>query len=190
MAKSLEGKKVAILATHGFEQVELVKPRQAIEEAGAEILVVSPGGAQIRGWNFTEWGDKVVVDIPLKSANVDNFDALHLPGGVMSPDFLRMDPAAVGFVRSFFDAGKPVAAICHAPWMLIEAGVLRGRSVTSWPSLKTDLRNAGARWVDEEVVRDGNLVTSRKPDDISAYNREMIAMFAEAIFAVPQRLVA
>lgn len=177
--KTLAGKKIAILVADGFEQVELSKPREALDHAGAVTQIVSPAGKKVKGWNHTEWGEEMDVDVALKSADPGEFDALQLPGGVMNPDHLRMDPAAVEFVKHFFESGKPVAAICHAPWSLIEADVVRGRKITSWPSLKTDLRNAGAEWVDEEVVRDGNLVTSRKPDDISAFNREMIALFAE-----------
>ena len=177
--KTLAGKKIAILVADGFEQVELSKPREALDHAGAVTQIVSPAGKKVKGWNHTEWGEEMDVDVALKSADPGEFDALQLPGGVMNPDHLRMDPAAVKFVKHFFESGKPVAAICHAPWSLIEADVVRGRKITSWPSLKTDLRNAGAEWVDEEVVRDGNLVTSRKPDDIPAFNREMIALFAE-----------
>jgi len=177
--KTLAGKKIAILVADGFEQVELSKPREALDHAGAVTQIVSPAGKKVKGWNHTEWGEEMDVDVALKSADPGEFDALQLPGGVMNPDHLRMDPAAVEFVKHFFESGKPVAAICHAPWSLIEADVVRGRRITSWPSLKTDLRNAGAEWVDEEVVRDGNLVTSRKPDDIPAFNREMIALFAE-----------
>ena len=181
MPDTLRGKKIAILATDGFEQAELLKPRKALDDAGAETKLVSPAKKKAKGWDMTKWGEEVQVDIPLDSADPNDFDALQLPGGVMNPDHLRMDPKAVQFVKHFFDTGKPVAAICHAPWTLIEAGVVRGRKITSWPSLKTDLRNAGAEWVDQEVVRDGNLVTSRKPDDIPAFNREMISLFAEGV---------
>lgn len=177
---TLHGKKVAILVTDGFEQSELMEPRKALDEAGATTQVVSPADAKVKGWNHKEWGNEVPVDVPLESANAEQFDALLLPGGVMNPDQLRMNPKAVEFVKRFADAGKPVAAICHGPWTLIEAGAVRGRTMTSWPSLKTDLKNAGATWVDKEVVRDGGVVTSRKPDDIPAFNREMIRMFAEA----------
>jgi protease I len=180
MAENLAGKKIAILVENGFEQAELLKPREALDHAGATTVVVSPVNGKVKGWDMKEWGDEVEVDMALSDADPADFDALQLPGGVMNPDHLRMNPEAVEFVRAFFDAGKPVAAICHAPWSLIEADVVRGRRMTSWPSLKTDLKNAGAQWVDEEVVRDGNLVTSRKPDDIPAFNREMIALFAEA----------
>ena len=176
---TLNGMKVAILAAEGFEQVELIEPRKALDAAGAETQVVSPASNEVQGWNHFDKADKVHVDVPLEQANADDFDALMLPGGVANPDQLRMIPKAVEFVRKFFDAGKPVAAICHAPWTLIEAGVVRGRTVTSWPSLKTDLVNAGAKWVDQEVVTDNGLVTSRKPADIPAFNRKMIEEFTE-----------
>ena len=177
---TLQGKKVAILVTDGFEQVELLEPRKALDEAGARTQVVSPAGKKVKGWNHKEWGNEVPVDISLDFAKADEFDALLLPGGVMNPDNLRMIPKAVEFVKHFTDAGKPVAAICHGPWTLIEAGAVRGRTITSWPSLKTDLKNAGANWVDKEVVSDQGLVTSRKPDDIPAFNREMIRLFGQA----------
>jgi len=177
---NLKGIKVAILVTEGFEEVELVEPRQALDEAGAETSVVSPKSGKVRAWSTTEWGKEYSVDIPLDKAQPQDFQALLLPGGVMNPDKLRMEPKAVGFVKAFFEAGKPVAAICHGPWTVIEAGGASGRRMTSWPSLATDLRNAGAGWVDEEVVVDGNLVTSRKPDDIAAFNREMIRLFSGA----------
>ena len=175
----LTGKRVAILATDGVEQVELTEPRKALDEAGAKTTLVSPKSGKIKGWQHDHWGEELKVDVALESANADTFDALLLPGGVMNPDQLRMNKQAVQFVRSFFDSGKPVAAICHAPWMLVEADVVSGRSVTSWPSLQTDLRNAGADWVNREVVTDQGLVTSRKPDDIPAFNRKMIEEFAE-----------
>ena len=175
--QSLSGLKVAILVTDGFEQVELVEPRKALDEAGAETRVVSPKTDRARGWNFTDWGDEVKVDTPLANARPEDFGALLLPGGVMNPDQLRMQPEAVRFVKAFFDARKPVAVICHGPWTVIEAGAARGRRIASWPSLKTDLRNAGADWVDEEAVVDGDLVSSRKPDDIPAFNRAMIEVF-------------
>ncbi|MGN6107273.1 MAG: type 1 glutamine amidotransferase domain-containing protein [Kofleriaceae bacterium] len=173
----LKGVRVAILATDGFEQSELVRPRKALDEEGAETRVVSPKEGHIRGWSSGNWAGQVHVDLPLESARPEDFHALLLPGGVLNPDRLRMNPAAVAFVRAFFDAGKPVAAICHGPWTVIEAGVAKGRRIAAWPSLKTDLRNAGAEWVDEEVVVDRNLVSSRKPDDIPAFDREMIALF-------------
>ena len=176
---NLQGKKVAILATDGFEQSELLEPRKALDEAGATTQVVSPAGKKIKGWDQKDWGKEVSVDVPLDSANAEEFDALLLPGGVMNPDQLRMNPTAVQFVKQFTDAGKPVAAICHGPWTLLEAGAVRGRTMTSWPSLKTDLNNAGASWVDKEVVNDEGVVTSRRPDDIPAFNREMIRLFSE-----------
>ncbi len=174
----LKGCKVAILATDGVEQVELTEPRKALDEAGAETTVVAPKCGEIHAWKFKEWGDSIEVDEPLDSASPDRFDALLLPGGVMNPDKLRMQPKAVEFVRAFFDANKPVAAICHGPWMIIEAGAAMGRKIASWPSVKTDLRNAGAEWKDEETVTDGNLVSARKPDDIPAFNRAMIDLFS------------
>jgi protease I len=174
----LSGVKVAILAAEGFEQVELTEPRKALEEAGAQTRIVSPAKGEVQGWRHFEKGDKFKVDIPLDKAEASDFDALLLPGGVANPDQLRMLPKAVQFVRAFFEAGKPVAAICHGPWTLIDAGVLEGRTITSWPSLKADLSNAGAKWVDEEVVDDDGLVSSRKPADIPAFNRRMIEEFA------------
>lgn len=177
---SLQGKKVAILSAEGFEQSELLEPRKALEQAGAQVQIVSLKAGQIRAWNKTEWGESVKVDVTLQDAQATNFDALMLPGGVMNPDKLRADPKAVQFVRAFVDARKPIAAICHGPQTLIETGALEGgRRVTSWLSLKTDLTNAGANWVDEEVVTDNGLVTSRKPEDIPAFNRKMIEEFAE-----------
>ena len=175
---SLNGLKVAILIENGFEQVEMVKPRKALNDAGAETYVVSPRHQRVRSWNFTNWGEEFPVDINLDKAKPDDFDALLLPGGVMNPDTLRMQPKAVAFVKAFFDGSKPVAVICHGPWTIIEAEAARGRRIASWPSLKTDLRNAGAEWVDEECVTDGNVVSSRKPDDIPAFNRGMIALFS------------
>jgi len=176
----IRGLKVAILVTDGFEQVELVEPKKALDAAGAETAIVSPKDGKVRGWKFTEWGDEQPVDVPLAQARPEDFDALLLPGGVINPDKLRMDPDAIDFVEAFIDADKPVAAICHGPWTLIEADAVDGRRMTSWPSLATDLANAGAEWVDEEVVVDGNLVTSRKPDDIPAFNRAMLAVFSRA----------
>lgn len=179
MPNALSNKRVAILATEGFEYVELVKPRQALLDAGATAEVVSPKQGEIKGWDIDKWGDSVKVDVALESANASSYDALLLPGGVINPDKLRTDPKAVQFVRHFFEAHKPVAAICHGPWMLVEADVVRGRKVTSWPSLKTDIRNAGGEWVDEQVVTDQGLVTSRKPDDIPAFNKKVIEEIAE-----------
>jgi protease I len=177
--ENLKGVKVAILITEGFEEVEMVKPRQALTEAGADARIVSPKNSRVRAWNMTEWGKDYPVDVALDEAQPQKFDALLLPGGVMNPDKLRMEPKAVEFVKSFFDENKPVAVICHGPWTVIEAGAASGKKITSWPSLKTDLINAGAKWVDEEVVVDGNLVSSRKPDDLPAFNREMIKLFAK-----------
>ena len=179
MEQTLSGKKVAILATKGFEQVELTEPRKALDAAGAQTALVSPGPGTIKAWNRTDWGDEFSVDVALDQARADDYDALLLPGGVMSPDKLRMDAKAVAFVKSFVDAGKPVAAICHGPWTLIEAGAVRGRTITSYPSLKTDLTNAGARWVDQEVVVDQGVVSSRRPDDLPAFIRRMIEEFRE-----------
>jgi protease I len=179
MADTLTGKKIAILATDGVEQVELTEPRKALEESGAEAELVSIKQGEIKGWNHTEWGDTFSVDKFVDDVDAEDYDGLLLPGGVMNPDKLRMNAKAVSFVRKFFDEGKPVAAICHGPWMLVEANVVEGRRVTSWPSLQTDLRNAGAQWVDETVVVDQGLVTSRKPDDIPAFNDKMIEEFAE-----------
>src|SRR5579862_1579576 len=176
----LSGIKVAILATDGFEQSELLEPRKALNEAGAKTEVVSPKQGKVRGWNHKEWGEEVAVDRDLQQADTRQYDALVLPGGVMNPDNLRTNARAVAFVKAFFDQGKPVAAICHGPWTVLETGAARGHRMTSWPSLKTDLKNAGAEWVDEEVVVDKNLVTSRKPDDIPAFNREVLKLFAQA----------
>ena len=178
MEKKLEGKKVAILVADGFEQVELTEPKKALEAAGATIEIVSPADGRVQGWNHNEKADLFSVDMPLKRARSDDYDALLLPGGVRNPDQLRMLTRAVEFVDGFFAAGKPVAAICHALWTLVEAGVVKGRRITSWPSLKTDLMNAGADWVDREVVVDHGLVTSRKPADIPAFNHKMIEEFA------------
>jgi protease I len=177
-SETLKGLKVAILVTDGFEQVEMTEPRQALDEAGAETQLVSPKNGQVKAWNFTEWGDTFPVDTHLDSARPEDFDAILLPGGVINPDQLRTLPKAVAFAKAFFDAGKPVASICHGPWTVIEAGAARGRRLTSWPSLKTDLKNAGAEWVDQEVVVDQGLVTSRKPDDIPVFNAEVIKLFA------------
>jgi deglycase len=177
---NLKGLKVAILVEDGFEEVELVEPRKALDEAGAETFIVSPKAERVRAWDFTDWSDDHKVDIGLDRARPDDFDALLLPGGVINPDKLRMQPKAVAFAKAFFDAGKPVASICHGPWTVIEAGAARGRQMTSWPSLKTDLKNAGAEWLDREAVVDRNLVTSRKPDDLPAFNRAMIGLFGRA----------
>jgi protease I len=180
MAQGLDGVRVAILATDGFEQSELLEPRRALDEAGAQTEVVSLKSGDIKGWNHKEWGESVAVDKTVDSVDAKIYDALVLPGGVMNPDNLRMNAKAVAFVKAFFDARKPVAAICHGPWTLIEAGVVKGRILTSWPSLKTDIKNAGGNWVDQEVSVDGNLITSRNPKDIPAFNREIKKLFAAA----------
>jgi protease I len=177
----LQGLKVAILVTDGFEQVEMTEPRKYLDQLGAVTRLVSPHSGDVRGWKFKEWGDSFPVDVTLDNANPSEFDALVLPGGVMNPDRLRMDAKAVSFVKGFFSSNKPVAAICHGPWTIIEAGEAAGRRIASWPSLKTDLRNAGAEWIDHEVIVDGNLVSSRKPDDIPAFNRAMSEVFSVAL---------
>jgi len=173
-ASNLHGKKIAILATDGFEQVELTEPRKALKEAGAKTEVIAPRDGEIKGWNIREWGESVKVDKTLEGAHPQDYDALVLPGGVMNPDRLRMDPMAVDFVRKFVETGRPVAAISHGPWTLVEAGVVKGKTLTSWPSIKTDIMNAGAQWVDREVCTDGQFITSRKPDDIPAFSRATI----------------
>jgi protease I len=183
MAARLEGKTVAILAAQGVEQVELTAPREALEEAGARVDLISPEGDSLKAWAKTDWGDQFDVDVSLDQADPADYDALVLPGGVMNPDRLRQNQRAVDFARSFFEAGKPVAAICHAPWLLVEADVVRGREITSYPSLRTDLENAGAHWVDREVVVDHGLVTSRNPGDIPAFNRKMVEEIAEGVHA-------
>ncbi len=182
--KTLDGLAVAILATDGFEQSELVSPRDALKGAGATVHIVSLKPGSIKGWDEDDWGDSVSVDETVKNASVDDYDALVLPGGQMNPDKLRVDDAAVAFVKAFVDAGKPVGAICHGPWTMIEAGVVDGRTMTSYPSIQTDLKNAGATWVDEQVHVDDSsastFVTSRKPDDLPAFNRTLIETFATA----------
>ena len=189
MATKLSGKRVAILAADGFEEVELTKPRKALDEAGAKTRVVSIKSGKIQGMNHADKGEKVAVDLTLDDAKPEDFDALLIPGGLMNPDTLRSTNEALEFVRHFFAEGKPVAAICHGPWVLIDAGVVRGRTLTSWPAIKTDVRNAGGNWVDEEVVVDNGLVTSRKPDDIPAFNDKMIEEFCEGRHA-PQSALA
>lgn len=179
MTNSLQGKKVAILVANGFEQIELTDPRDALHQAGAQTQIVSPEEGKVKGWQHTDWGDEFTVDVPLEDAHAGDFDALLLPGGVMNPDKLRRLPKVQAFVRAFFDSGKPIAAICHAPWTLIDSGVAPGRMLTSYPTLQMDLKNAGAIWIDKEVVVDQGLVTSRKPDDLPAFNRKMIEEIAE-----------
>jgi protease I len=188
VAGELQGKKIAFLATDGVEQVEYTEPRKAVEQAGAEVHLVSLQPGEIQGFNHLDKGDRFPVDKAVADAQADAYDALVLPGGVANPDAMRMDPNAVQFVRSFFDAGKPVAAICHAPWMLVEADVVRGRTLTSWPSLQTDIRNAGGTWVDEQVHTDQGLVTSRKPADIPAFSAKAIEEIAEGVH--PERAAA
>jgi protease I len=179
MADELRGKRIAALVDNGFEQVELTEPKKALEQAGAKVDVVSPQQGKVKGWQHTKWGDEVPVDRNVKEARADDYDGLLLPGGQMNPDNLRINQTAIRFIKSFVDSGKPIAAICHGPWTLIEAGAVRGRRMTSWPSLATDLRNAGAQWVDEPCVVDNGLVTSRKPDDIPQFNTKMIEEFGE-----------
>jgi len=175
----LDGKKVAFLATHGVEQVELTEPRKAVENEGAETELISLESGQIQAFEHLDQGDKFDVDRTVKEADPSDYDALVQPGGVANPDFLRADEDAVAFFRAFFEAGKPVGVICHGPWMLVEAGVVDGMTVTSWPSLKTDIRNAGGNWVDEEVVVDKGLTTSRKPDDLPAFCAKIVEEFCE-----------
>lgn len=179
MQGRLEGKRVAILATDGFEEAELLEPWKALREAGAAVDIVSLKAGDIRGYRHDQPGTLVAATVEVASAEADDYDGLVLPGGVRSPDVLRMDRSAVNFVKDFVDAAKPIAAICHGPWTLIEAGGVKGRRLTSWPSLRTDLRNAGAEWVNEEVVVDEGLVTSRKPADLPAFNRKMVEEIAE-----------
>ena len=179
MADALQGRKVAILAADMFERVELVEPRKALEGAGAEVEIVSIHDGEIQGFDHFDPAGTVKVDRVVEEVSADDYDALMIPGGVGNPDQLRGDENAVAFVRAFHDAKKPMAVICHGPWMLVEAGVVRGRRVTSWPTLQTDIRNAGGEWVDEQVVVDDGIVTSRKPDDIPAFNKKMLEEFAE-----------
>lgn len=181
MKNPLKGYKVAMLVATGFEEVELIEPRKALEEEGAEVLIVSPEKNSVKSWNHTDWGSEFSVDVSLEDVNSKDYHALVLPGGVINPDKLRINDKAVKFVKEFFDANKPVAAICHGPWILINAEAAKGRKLTSWPSLKMDLMNAGAQWVDEKVVRDGKLVTSRKPEDLKDFNQEIIKVFSEEI---------
>jgi protease I len=183
-SNTLAGRRIAIFATKGFEEVELTEPKKALEAAGAKVDIVAPASGikngKIRSWSHTDWGGEYNVDVNLAEANPSDYDALQLPGGVMNPDYLRLEPKAIAFIESFVREGKPIAAICHAPWTLINAGVAKGRTLTSWPSLETDLRNAGAEWVDQEVVVDKDLVTSRKPDDLPAFNIKMVEVFRKA----------
>ncbi|HEV3109364.1 MAG TPA: type 1 glutamine amidotransferase domain-containing protein [Candidatus Binataceae bacterium] len=178
MSKDLHGKRIAFLVADGFEQVEMTQPRSALEKAGAKTELISPAKGEVQGMKHNDKGDKFKVDIALDAAEPVDFDALVLPGGVVNADDLRTYPKAISFVRAFFDQGKPVAAICHAPWMLVEARVVSGRTLTSWPSLQTDIRNAGGKWIDQDVVQDGQLTTSRMPDDIPMFNRKVLDAFA------------
>jgi protease I len=188
MSIDLSGKKVAILIADGFEQIEMVEPREALEKAGAQTEIISIKPNEVKGWNHTNWGDIFPVSRIVSSVKTDEFDALLLPGGVMNPDKLRLDKDAVAFVRGMFDAGKPIAAICHGPWLLAEANIAEGLVLTSYESIKTDLINAGGEWVDREVVADQGVVTSRKPADIPAFNRKMLEEFAEG--SLRQRLAS
>jgi protease I len=181
MMADVKGLKVAVLAGDGVEQVELTEPVKTLKQAGVQVTVISPKGGQIAGFNHDEPGDKIPTDAALSATRPAQFDALVLPGGVANPDKLRMMPEAVAFVKHFVDARKPIAAICHGPWTLIEAGGVKGKRMTSWPSLRTDLTNAGATWVDEVVVVDGNLVTSRKPDDLPAFNHKLVEVLAQRV---------
>lgn len=179
MENQLKGLKVAILATDGYEQSELLEPKRVLEEAGAEVSVVSLNSGEIKGWKDKNWSDPVAVDLTVDEAQAADFDALHLPGGVINPDKLRMDEKAVQFVKDFFRAGKPVSAICHGPWTLINAEAVQGKTLTSYVSIRKDLENAGANWVDQEVVVDGQLITSRKPQDLPAFNEKIIEIFSQ-----------
>ncbi|HEY8401841.1 MAG TPA: type 1 glutamine amidotransferase domain-containing protein [Cytophagaceae bacterium] len=180
MERKLEGKRVAVLVENGFEQVELTEPVKALKEQGAKVDIISPHD-KVKGWNYTQWGDDFEVDVKLDKAVADQYNAILLPGGVMNPDKLRMNSQAITFIKHFMESGKPVAAICHGPWTLIETGLLSGRKVTSYPSIKTDLINAGAKWIDQDVVTDLGIVTSRKPSDIPAFNKKMIEEIAEGV---------
>ncbi len=175
----IEGKRVAILVAEGFELSEMTGPKKVLEDAGAKTAIVSPAKGEVQGWKHFDKADKFKVDVPVDAANADEFDALLLPGGVANPDQLRGNPKAVQFVKRFVESGKPIGVICHGPWTLIEAGAVEGRTMTSWPTLKTDLQNAGAKWVDQEVVVDKGIVSSRKPDDVPAFSRKLIEEIAE-----------
>lgn len=181
-APALAGCTIAILVTDGFEQVEMTEPRRALEEAQAKTVLIAPDGSSVRGWNEKNWGETFKVDMNLREARVDNFRALLLPGGVINGDHLRMNEEAVHFVKEFFFQGKPVAAICHGPWILIDAGVVKGRTLTSYPSMKADFANAGAKWMDKEVVAEEGLVTSRRPRDLPAFNQAMVEAFGRALY--------
>ncbi len=179
MSNSLKGKTVAILVADGFEQIEMTSPREALDRAGAKTVLISPESKKVKGWQHTKWGDEFPVDCELEAAQPGDYDALLLPGGVMSPDTLRIHPQALDFIRDIASMGKPIAAICHGPWSLINAKLVRGHEVTSYPSIQMDLLNAGAHWVNEEVVVDRNLLTSRSPEDLPAFNQTMVELFAK-----------
>ncbi|MFT3741762.1 MAG: type 1 glutamine amidotransferase domain-containing protein [Gammaproteobacteria bacterium] len=179
MSNALSGKKIAILVENGFEQSEMTSPKAALEQAGAQVDIVSSVKDEVKGWQKGNWGDAFAVDVPLEQASPQQYTALVLPGGVMNPDYLRLNNKAIEFIKFFVQQQKPIAAICHGPWTLINAGAVKGRKMTSWPSIKLDLINAGAEWVDQEVVQDGQLITSRKPDDLPAFNQAMIALFSQ-----------
>lgn len=181
MENKLNGKRVAILVANGFEQVEYTEPKKALEKAGAEVHTISLKEGQVKGWQHDHWGDEFPVDKKVSDVKADDYDGLVLPGGQMNPDNLRINDDAVNFVKSFFTSEKPVAAICHGPWVLVEADVIEGRSVTSYPSIKTDLINAGAIWKDQEVVVDGGLITSRKPDDLPAFCESIVNIISKGI---------
>lgn len=181
MAGNIQGKKVAILTENGFEQSELLSPKEALEAAGATVHVISPQREKVKAWDEDNWGKEVAVDLPLDKAQPEEYDALVIPGGVMNPDFLRINPACVAFAQHFLEQGKPVAAICHGPWLLVETGMISGRKMTSYHSIKTDLKNAGAIWVNEPVVADNGLITSRNPGDLDAFNQKIIEEIAEGI---------
>lgn len=179
--RTLENKKIAILVTDGFEEIELTSPKQALEESGATVDIISPKSGKVKAWATDNWGGEYDVDKTLDNSDVSAYDGLLLPGGVMNPDQLRMNTKAISFIKDFFGQGKPIAAICHAPQLLIETGALEGRELTSYPSLATDLKNAGAHWVDKEVIVDHGLVTSRSPEDLKAFNSKMLEEFAEGV---------
>ncbi len=190
MSNELKGKRVAVLVENGFEQSEMTEPRKALDEAGAETVLVSPVDGTVKGWKDKDWGDSFPVDLPLSAAKAAQFDALLLPGGVMNPDKLRINPDAMRFVKDFADTGKPIGAICHGPWSLIEIDAVEDRTLTSWPSLRIDILNAGGNWVDEEVAVDNGLVTSRKPDDIPAFSAKLIEEIAEGVHKAQPMLAA
>jgi protease I len=181
--QNLDGKIVAILTENGFEEIELTSPKEALQRAGATVHIVSPQKEKVKGWKHDHWSIELPVDVHISKAKADDYDALVLPGGVLNPDQLRRDKSSVEFAQQFLEAGKPVAAICHGPQLLIETGLIRGREMTSYPSVKTDLENAGANWFDKEVVVDNGLVTSRSPDDLYAFNEKMIEEIAEGVHA-------